>query len=234
MKKIVITQSNYIPWKGYFDLFSKADEIVLLDSVQYTPRDWRNRNRIVTPQGDKWLSIPVYNESRNQLIRNTRIVSPMWSDLHWKTLYQNYGNAPYFNEIESWLHPLYARAAKEELLSIVNKMFITETLKFLSLERLILPDTEVSEMPESLEPTERLLEICRKREANVYLTGPAAKNYLDVDRFNSAGIAIKWMEYGPYPTYHQKRSEFNHFVSIVDLLFSVGKNARNYIFDVSQ
>ena len=71
MKKIVITQSNYIPWRGYFDLINASDEFVFLDEVQFTRRDWRNRNRLIFNDKITWLTIPLKNKGNYfQKIKN--------------------------------------------------------------------------------------------------------------------------------------------------------------------
>ena len=98
MKKIAILQSNYIPWKGYFDLINMVDEFVLYDDVQYTHRDWRNRNKIKTSHGLKWLTIPVRQERFEQKIIETKVIDKRWNTKHWKSLVQNYSKAKYFNE----------------------------------------------------------------------------------------------------------------------------------------
>src|SRR5688572_18851386 len=93
-RKVAIVQSSYIPWKGYFDLINMVDEFVLYDDVQYTRRDWRNRNRIKTAAGLKWLTIPVEVKGKyHQLIRDTRIAEPRWGERHWAMLAQNYSGA---------------------------------------------------------------------------------------------------------------------------------------------
>ena len=95
MKKIAILQSNYIPWKGYFDLINSVDEFVVYDDMQYTKRDWRNRNKIKTP-GMKWLSIPVEVGKYYQKINETRVLDHGWTSIHWKTIKQFYAKTPFF------------------------------------------------------------------------------------------------------------------------------------------
>lgn len=108
MKKVAILQSNYIPWKGYFDLIGAVDEFILYDDMQYTRRDWRNRNQIKTPQGVQWLTVPVRVKGKyEQKIRDTEIDGSDWAVAHWKALVQNYARAPHFAEIAAWLEPLY-------------------------------------------------------------------------------------------------------------------------------
>src|SRR5262245_43862038 len=99
-KRVAIVQSNYIPWKGYFDLIAAVDEFILLDDVQYTKRDWRNRNLIKTAQGAQWLTIPVVNKGRQtQLIEETEI-SEAWAEQHWTRIKHSYQKAPYFRDYE--------------------------------------------------------------------------------------------------------------------------------------
>src|SRR6187551_2529407 len=109
MKKVAVLQSNYIPWKGYFDLIASVDEFILFDDMQYTRRDWRNRNQIKTPQGTQWLTVPVRVKGKYlQRIRDTEIDGTAWAGDHWKSLVQNYGRSQCFAEIAAWLQPLYA------------------------------------------------------------------------------------------------------------------------------
>lgn len=124
MKKVAIVQSNYIPWKGYFDLVAKVDEFILYDDMQYTRRDWRNRNQIKTPQGIQWLTVPVRVKGKyHQTIRETEIEGDQWATAHWKALSQNYRRTPHFTEIANWLEPLYIKEPPSHI-SILNRRFI--------------------------------------------------------------------------------------------------------------
>src|SRR4051812_31216829 len=115
-KKVAIVQSNYIPWKGYFDMIAAVDEFVLYDDMQYTRRDWRNRNQIKTPQGVQWLTVPVQVKGRyNQTIRETELDGTRWAVDHWKTLEQNYRRARCFDEVAQSLRPLYLDSAHTRL-----------------------------------------------------------------------------------------------------------------------
>lgn len=104
MKKIAAAQSNYIPWKSYFDMIAAVDEFFLYDHVQYT----RNRNKIKTPQGAQWLTVPVKVKGKHhQTIRKTEINGTGWAEKHWKALVHNYRSAPHFDEIAALFEPLY-------------------------------------------------------------------------------------------------------------------------------
>src|SRR5208337_2736663 len=111
-KRIAILQSNYIPWKGYFDLINSVDEFILYDTAQFTKSDWRNRNRIKTRKGPIWLTIPVVH-SFGQSIQDTVVSDQRWATKHWATLSQSYTRAPYFADQREWLEELF-RAASDE------------------------------------------------------------------------------------------------------------------------
>src|SRR5574341_389057 len=99
MKRVAIVQSNYIPWKGYFDLIASVDEFILYDDMQYTRRDWRNRNKLKTHQGLEWVTVPVKVKGRyHQTIRETEIAGTGWAETHWKTLTLNYCRAWHFEQ----------------------------------------------------------------------------------------------------------------------------------------
>jgi len=101
MKRLAVVQSSYIPWKGYFDLIKSVDEFILYDHVQYTRRDWRNRNRIKTRDGPKWLTIPVEVKSKyHQSIQDVRTSDPNWPRRHWESIRHSYARARYFDDYE--------------------------------------------------------------------------------------------------------------------------------------
>ena len=103
LKKIAILQSNYIPWKGYFDLINMVDEFVIFDQVQYTKNDWRNRNQIKTKQSIQWLTIPISHKESDQKIIDTKVADLKWNTKHWRTIHQNYSKAPYFKDSRKFL-----------------------------------------------------------------------------------------------------------------------------------
>jgi hypothetical protein len=124
LKKIAILQSYYIPWRGYFDMIAAVDEFILYDDMQFTRRDWRNRNKIKTPKGEQWLSVPVQVKGKyHQKIKETQIDGSAWQKSHWGTLRQNYSKAQFFDEIASWLEPLYTNQNYSNL-SQMNRNFI--------------------------------------------------------------------------------------------------------------
>jgi hypothetical protein len=227
MKKIAIVQSNYIPWKGYFDLIAAVDEFIMYDDMQYTRRDWRNRNKIKTPQGTAWLTVPVKVKGKyHQTIRETEIVGTKWAIQHWKSLCQHYALAPYFSEVAEIFEPIY-RDVQHVYLSHLNRTLIESVCLFLKI------NTRISNSWDyqlSQGKTERLVDLCLQANSTKYISGPAAKGYIDEKTFERNGIKLTWFEYKGYPEYPQLWGEFVHGVTILDLLFNTGPNAPWYIW----
>jgi hypothetical protein len=222
---VVVLQPCYIPWRGYFHQVQKADVFVFYDCVQYDSGGWRNRNQIKTPQGSQWLTIPVRTKGL-QPIKDIPINwGTPWSRKHLATLKQNYGKAPHFQRYLPLLENFYAR--KDALLAdftcdfivaIAREMGITHT-KFL----------RSSTMPLQGQKTDRLLELLKQIGARHYISGPMAREYLEMDKFAAANITVVFMEYN-YPEYPQLHGAFQPAVSILDLLFNAGSDAGRYIW----
>ena len=221
MKRIAILQSNYIPWKGYFDLIAAVDEFVFYDEVQYTKNDWRNRNRIRTPHGVQWLSIPV-GGSIHRPIDRVGILDAGCGPAHWRRLTANYARAPHFGEIAAWLAPHYLERAWQRL-SGVNHGLIAAVCRFLGIST---PLTRSSDYDLAGDRNGRLVSLCEQAGATTYVSGPAARGYLDTGAFARAGIDVAWFDYSGYAPYPQLwDGPFVHEVSIVDLLFNRGARA---------
>ncbi|MEY2633786.1 MAG: hypothetical protein RIR00_2440 [Pseudomonadota bacterium] len=219
MKKVAIVQSNYIPWKGYFDMIAAVDEFILYDDMQYTRRDWRNRNQIKTPQGAQWLTVPVQVKGKyHQKIRETLIDGDEWAGVHWRTLVQNYARAPHFNAISAWLEPIYQGETFTHI-SQLNRRLIEAVCSYLGIETRISSswDYQLGEGK-----SERLADLCLQAGASEYLSGPSAQGYLDEACFAGLGVKVTWFDYAGYPDYPQLWGEFTHYVSILDVLFNCG------------
>lgn len=226
MTRIAAVQSNYIPWKGYFDLINSVDEFVLLDEVQYTRRDWRNRNRIKTPEGTRWLTVPVRNKGLyTQRIDAAWIADARWARSHLSTLEHYYRHSPHYEYVAELLKPVYAEFGSD-LLSDVNHRLLSHLCECLAITTPITRSTDYTCSPER---SRRLLDICRETHATEYVSGPTARGYLDVDMFAREGIAVSWFDYSGYEEYRQPYGAFVHGVSIVDLLFSEGPNSRSWL-----
>jgi hypothetical protein len=226
-KKIAIVQSNYIPWKGYFDLIAAVDEFILYDDMQYTRRDWRNRNQIRTPQGVQWLTVPVRVKGKyHQKIRETEVDGGAWAQEHWKALAQNYRRAPHFAAVASWLEPLYL-ATEHEMLSALNRRLIEAICGYLGIRTQIRNSWDY---PLTEGKSERLADLCRQAGGSAYISGPAAKDYIEDSVFTQRGLALEWFDYSGYPEYPQLWDEpFTHGVTVLDLLFNCGPEAPRYM-----
>jgi len=225
-KTVVIVQSSYIPWKGYFDLVNRADELILLDDVQFTVRDWRNRNRIKTPQGLAWLTIPVKTRGRRlQAVQNVEIADPGWNRRHWRTLQHAYRRAPHFRTYRGLFEELYL-GCSETRLSAVNRRFLGAVCDLLRISTAISWSADYGTVAGK---SERLVGLCRQAGADRYLSGPRARAYLDETLFAAEGIEVEYADYQGYLEYNQLGMPFVHQVSIVDLLFCTGPDARSYL-----
>ena len=226
MKRVAVVQSSYIPWKGYFDLINSVDEFILFDDVQYTRRDWRNRNLIKTPRGLEWLTIPVAVKGRyHQKICDTQVSEADWGAQHWASLVHNYAKAPHFERYQPVLEPLYQ--GSESSLSAVNHSFICAICGILGIATRISWSMDYRPLKEG--KTERLVDLCKRAGAAEYLSGPTARDYLEAAAFEAAGLRLSFFDYAGYPEYPQRFGKFEHGVSVLDLLFNTGPDAPRYM-----
>jgi hypothetical protein len=225
-RRVAIVQSNYIPWKGYFDLIAGVDEFVLYDEVQYTRRDWRNRNRIKTGQGLAWLTIPVEVSGHYlQRISDVVVSDSRWAEVHWRTIVHQYTAAAGAADRLGDLERLYRETPRQRL-SEINEYFLSAIAAWLGIAT---PLRRSSELELEGDRSGRLLNICRQLGASIYVSGPAARGYLDERLFAEAGIAVEWADYSGYREYRQLHPPFEHKVSVVDLLLNEGQQARRFL-----
>lgn len=225
-KKVAIVQSNYIPWKGYFDLIHMVDEFILFDDMQYTRRDWRNRNKIKTANGLGWLTIPVEVKGKYyQKINETIINDPTWKESHWQTIQHNYQKAKYFREYSEIFKEMYLNA-NETLLSQINHRCITLICHILEIPTKISWSMDYKSVDGK---TERLVSLCEQASATEYISGPAARDYIDDQLFEAAGIKLSYIDYSAYSEYTQLYPPFEHGVSVIDLILNEGPDAPKYM-----
>ena len=230
-RRVAIVQSNYIPWKGYFDLIASVDEFVLYDDVQYTRRDWRNRNQIKTAQGLVWLTIPVEVAGRyHQRIDEVVVDDDAWVERHWQTIAHQYAAAHAADDCLDTLEALYRDSPRRQL-SEINEHFLTGICSLLGITT---PLRRSSDFERSGDRSQRLLRICQQLDASVYVSGPSARGYLDEALFREAGVAVEWADYSGYPEYRQLHPPFRHEVSIVDLLLNEGRRAPAFMKHVPE
>ena len=226
--RLVVLQSNYIPWKGYFDLLNSADLFVVYDSVQYTKNDWRNRNLLVGPQGSTWLTVPVETAGRaTQSIAQAKVSDNRWARKHWMTVLQLLGKRPFFSLYSEQWEAMYSDAARSTSLHEINMLFLIGLAQQLKIGTPIVLDTSLALSEGS--PTERLVSLCREAGATSYVTGPAGLNYIDRTCFEAAEIELKVIDYSRYEEYPQAGKQFTHGVSVLDLLANIGPDAGNHL-----
>jgi hypothetical protein len=226
-KTVAIVQSCYIPWKGYFDLINFADEFIFFDDRQYTRRDWRNRNRIKTSAGTRWLTIPVQVKGRYlQRIDETLVDGNGWRKKHWETIRHQYLTAFYFGQFAGEVEELYLGDPDEVRLSTINRRFIEGICELLGIKTKLSWSTDYQPLGER---SQRLVSLCLQAGATSYLSGPSARSYLEEDLFQAEGIDVSYMSYDGYPEYEQPYPPFEHTVSILDLLFCTGPGAPSYM-----
>ena len=223
--RVAILQSSYIPWKGFFDIIRSVDRFIWFDDVQFTIRDWRSRNRIKTPDGLRWLSIPC-DGKQSKMIDEVLVTDASWRRRHWDVIERSYGEAPHFEWCRPVLEQLYL-GETETRLHIINRKFV-ETIA----SELLGIQTEFDESaryPSVERGQDRLLGILAAVGAKSYLSGPAARAYIDDEAFANQGVRLEWMRYDRYPEYPQLHGPFEHFVSIIDVLAHVGPDASRFL-----
>jgi WbqC-like protein family len=223
-KRVAILQSAYIPWKGYFDIIHDVDEFIFLDDVQYTRQDWRNRNRIKTPAGLAWLTIPVGTDLKRRIC-DVELPPTAWRSDHLRRLENSYRDAPFFEEYRSLLDSIYPRDCRT--LSELNQHAIRTIAALLGITTTFRDSRELHVEGRQLD---RVIAILQSVRAGVYVSGPAAKSYIEPQRFADAGIELVWKSYDGYPEYTQLHPPFAHEVTVLDLLFHTGPDAPRYIW----
>ena len=217
--KVAILQPSYLPWLGYFEQLAHADLFLFLDDVQYTRSDWRNRNRIKTPRGPAWLTVPVRRTGLQKRILDATIdYSSAWPERHLNMLAEQYRRAPYYEEVSALLRPHLL--ARPERLRDLCAGLVHDLARYMGLSFRTMYTSELGVRAD--DPTERLVRLCERVEATSFYEGRAGAAYLDVPRFRSAGIDVVFQDYR-HPHYSQFHPPFVSHLSVVDLLYHVGR-----------
>ncbi len=212
-------QPQFMPWLGYFDKMRASDVFVLLDSVQYKKNEWQNRNKILTPQGPRWLTVPVVHEFGEKITEVRINDEAAWKPKHLKTLAQSYSKADFFSslmpELEKFYGVDYCHLSE---IAIASVRFLAGRL------RLVKQCPLLSENPVEGSATQRLVSLCRRFQADTYLAGSGGKDYMDMPLFEKAGIRVVFQEY-KHPSYNQFSRDFTPCLSALDLMFHAGDKA---------
>lgn len=222
--RVAAIQSSFVPWRGYFDFIASVDVFVFLDDVQYSKNGWRNRNRIKTPQGSRWITVPVRHRNIAQLIVDTEIDDRKdWRDSHMRLWHENYGTAPYYRDVLELLGDL-----ERDTVDTISKLNIALIRRIAGNLQIGTRTILSSDLRPSGTKTARLVDLLKKLHATTYLSGPSADAYLDKDAFRRNGIRLEYKsyDYNPYP---QLWGPFEGAVTVLDLIANCGPDAKGHI-----
>ena len=221
--RVAISQPTYLPWMGYFGLMDAVDLFVFYDDTQFVKQSWQQRNRIKTSKGELWLTVPVVRQF-GQEIKDVKIDnSTNWSKKHIRSIMYNYEKSPYYEEFYPIMEDLYNQ--KWQTLLELNLSIIKTLMDFTGI------NTETmlsSELNTTGTKTDRLVEMLDKIGATEYVSGPAARSYLDKEKLEENGFSLYWYEF-EHPVYPQLYGEFIPYLSAIDLIFNTGEGAAEII-----
>jgi len=223
--RVTILQPSYLPWLGFFEQMHRSDQFVLYDDVQFTRRDWRNRNRVRVLEGSVWLTVPVIQKNKfEQSLLETKIDnSTPWKRKHLETIRCHYSKTPFFDLHYPWCEKVF-NSEWNFLLDLS-----LETIQYLKGElKINTPLLRSSELGEPGNKTERLVSICKQLGATQYLSGESARNYISEKDFSDQGIELEYQEY-QHPEYPQRYEGFVPFLSTIDLLFNCGDKSLGFL-----
>ena len=223
-------QPEHLPYLGFFYKIAKADKFVLVDHVQYLQKSFQNKNRIRTAPGSEgffWLTVPVITkDSRYQKINEVEINNKTsWGKKHWKSIYLNYKNTPFFKDHQDFFEDLYSKRWKE----LVD---LNETIIYYLVEKLGIktPIIKSSNYNFKQKKNDLLIEMCQKLKADTYLSGQGAKDYIDEDKLKTIGLNHNFSDF-KHPIYSQKYKPFIPNLSAIDLLFNCGPKSLDIILN---
>lgn len=220
--RVAIHQPNYLPWAGYFYKMFFCDIFIFLDDAQYTKNSFINRNRIKTPNGEQWLTVPVYG-SISSKINEIQTKGDIWKTKHIKTLQMNYSKAPHFKDYyEDFVNVI---SGPETFISEVNIKLIEYIARILEVPCKF---KRASEIGSDKTSDDRLIDLIQKVGGDFYLSGKGGANYQDENKFKSCNIELKYYDFRP-PEYTQLWGSFISGLSVVDLLFNCGTEARSLL-----
>ncbi|MGC4099120.1 MAG: WbqC family protein [Nitrospira sp.] len=222
--KVGAIQSSFVPWRGYFDFIASVDTFVFLDDVQYSKNGWRNRNRIKTPKGSRWITVPVRHRNLSQLIIDTEIDNRTdWRESHMRLWRENYDTAPYYRDVLELLDDM-----GRDRVNTISELNIALTRKIAVYLQICTRTMRSSDLQLSGTSTDRLIDLLKKLNATTYLSGPSADSYLDKEAFRRNGVRLEYKSYD-YDPYPQLWGPFDCGVTVLDLIANCGSDAKNRI-----
>lgn len=225
---VSINQPAYLPWLGYFQRIAASDLHIVLDHVQFEKNSFTNRNRIKTPQGGAWLTVPVRTKGQfGQLAINTLTINNLtpWRKKHWQSIRTNYTRAPHFAEHADFFENILAQ--EWEYLGELCREITNYLLRAFEIDT---PLEYSSELGIGGTKSELVLNLCRARKADLYLSGALGKDYLEEETFQKEGIQVVYQDYR-HPEYPQLHGDFLSYMAAIDLLFNCGPNSKSILMN---
>ena len=220
---VAIHQPQFLPWLGYLDKIDRADLFVVLDCVQFKKNEWQNRNRIRTAEGWQWLTVPVLHRFGQRIMEVRINEQEDWRAKHLRTVDLAYARAPYRDRyLDGWRQVYRTRTSMLGEFNVAMLRWLLEAYGIRTPLRLS------SEMTLREEPTDRLIDICRAVGADRYLAGAGARDYMDMDRFREAGLALEIQAF-EHPVHPQCHAPFVPGMAAIDLLFTTGDDALKHL-----
>lgn len=221
-------QPEYLPYLGFFYKMAKADKFILADHLQFSKKDFLNRNRIRTnsnSQGWVWLTVPIITHGRGyQKINEIEINnSTPWAKKHWQLIYFNYKRTPFFNNYQNFFEELYSR--KWQKLVDLNESIIYFMKKELGIKTNLIKSSgyDFKEGKNDL-----IIELCKEFKADTYLSGLGAKSYIEIEKIKKNNLKIIFSDF-KHPIYPQRFGPFVENLSAIDLLFNCGPKSKEII-----
>jgi hypothetical protein len=229
--KVVISQPMYFPWLGLFEQIHLCDQYVNYDDVQFSKGSFTNRVQIKTEAGTRWLTVPLQNHSLGASIDQTEIDQKSdWRSEHCRILKSSYSKSPYFRDMMRIVEGVFdqrfssvGEISWHSMQACTNYYGIYKNKVFHQIKELNVPGSS----------SQRVLDVVIKLNGSSYLTGHGAKNYLDHERFEKAGINVEYIRY-KMAQYPQAFGSFNPYVSLLDLIANTGPEGIKYFQSTTQ
>ncbi|MDR0372299.1 MAG: WbqC family protein [Nitrososphaerota archaeon] len=212
-------QPNYLPWLGFFDKMRRADMFIIEDNIQFERQGFTSRNRVMTTDGVRWLSVPIVHARKPLLINEVKIANksrPRWGHKHWETLKHSYCKTPYWNDFSGFFEETYQQ--KWDHLIDLNMHLIRGIMGFLNINK---PLILSSSLGVEGKKTALIVAQCKQVGADIQLAGDGGKDYIDPSLFEREGIELVYQDF-TQPIYPQTTEGFVSNLSVVDYLFCAG------------